>query len=113
MKNRSAPASTIVPILVYEDVGEALAWLCRAFGFAERLRVARDGVISHAQLVVAEGAIMSRTLPRRPGGRRWLPRFMVRSRFWQLQTIRSIPNPRISVWCQPSCGRSCATVDEM
>jgi uncharacterized glyoxalase superfamily protein PhnB len=58
VKNRSAPASTIVPILVYEDVGEALAWLCRAFGFAERLRVARDGVISHAQLVVAEGALM-------------------------------------------------------
>jgi uncharacterized glyoxalase superfamily protein PhnB len=47
-----------VPILVYEDVGEALDFLCRAFGFSERLRAERGGVISHAQLSVAEGAIM-------------------------------------------------------
>jgi len=56
--NRSAPAATIVPILIYEDVGQAIDWLCRAFGFTERLRVERDGVIGHAQLVFAEGAIM-------------------------------------------------------
>ena len=56
--NRSAPTATIVPILVYEDVGQAIDWLCRAFGFAERLRVERDGVIGHAQLTVGEGAIM-------------------------------------------------------
>ena len=58
VKNRSAPAVTIVPILIYEDVGEAIDWLCRAFGFTERLRAERDGVIGHAQLAVAEGAIM-------------------------------------------------------
>jgi uncharacterized glyoxalase superfamily protein PhnB len=56
--NRSAPSATVVPILVYEDVGHALDWLCRAFGFTERLRVERDGVIGHAQLSVGEGAIM-------------------------------------------------------
>ncbi|HJZ67287.1 MAG TPA: VOC family protein [Blastocatellia bacterium] len=56
--NRSAPTATVVPILVYEDVGKAIDWLCRTFGFAERLRFERDGVISHAQLAVAEGAIM-------------------------------------------------------
>ena len=56
--NRSAPAATIVPILIYEDVGQAIDWLCRAFGFTERLRAERDGVIGHAQLAVAEGAIM-------------------------------------------------------
>jgi uncharacterized glyoxalase superfamily protein PhnB len=56
--NRSAPTSTIVPILIYEDVGQAIDWLCRAFGFSERLRAERDGVIGHAQLAVAEGAIM-------------------------------------------------------
>jgi uncharacterized glyoxalase superfamily protein PhnB len=56
--NRSAPAATVVPILVYDDVAEAIDWLCRAFGFRERLRVERDGVVSHAQLSVAEGAIM-------------------------------------------------------
>jgi uncharacterized glyoxalase superfamily protein PhnB len=56
--NRSAPAATVVPILVYEDVGEAIEWLCRAFGFTERLRVERDGVIGHAQLAVGDGAVM-------------------------------------------------------
>jgi len=56
--NRSAPTATVVPILVHEDVGQAIDWLCRAFGFAERLRVERDGVIGHAQLTMAEGAIM-------------------------------------------------------
>jgi uncharacterized glyoxalase superfamily protein PhnB len=56
--NRSAPRATIVPILIYEDVGQAIAWLCRAFGFSERLRHERDGVVGHAQLEVAECAIM-------------------------------------------------------
>jgi uncharacterized glyoxalase superfamily protein PhnB len=58
MKNRSAPTATITPILIYEDVGQAIEWLCRAFGFMERLRAERDGVVSHAQLAVAEGGIM-------------------------------------------------------
>lgn len=57
--NRSAPAATIVPILIYEDVGQAIDWLCGAFGFTERLRAAGpDGTIGHAQLAFAEGAIM-------------------------------------------------------
>ncbi len=56
--NRSAPTATIVPIIIYEDVGQAIVWLCRAFAFTERLRAERDGVIGHAQLSVAEGAIM-------------------------------------------------------
>lgn len=59
MMNRSAPTATIVPILIYEDVGAALAWLCGAFGFVERLRVpGPGGAITHAQLTVREGAIM-------------------------------------------------------
>ena|ERR1700682_1936450 len=56
--NRSAPTATIVPILIYKDVGQAIDWLCRTFGFTERLRAERDGVIGHAQLAFAEGAIM-------------------------------------------------------
>lgn len=57
--NRSAPTATIVPILIYEDVGQAIDWLCGAFGFTERLRaVGRDGTIGHAQLAFADGAIM-------------------------------------------------------
>jgi len=69
--NRSAPSATVVPILIYEDVGEAIDWLCGAFGFIERLRAARrDGEISHAQLAVVEGAIMLG----RQGGEFRLPR---------------------------------------
>jgi len=56
--NQSAPAATVVPILVYADVVRAIDWLCEAFGFAERLRAERDGIVNHAQLVVADGAIM-------------------------------------------------------
>lgn len=55
--NRSAPRATVVPILVYEDVGTAVDWLCATFGFTERLRAAGPGgAISHAQLDIAAGA---------------------------------------------------------
>jgi uncharacterized glyoxalase superfamily protein PhnB len=56
--NRSAPAATVVPVVIYEDVAKAIDWLCAAFGFSERLRAERDGVVGHAQLAVREGAIM-------------------------------------------------------
>jgi uncharacterized glyoxalase superfamily protein PhnB len=57
--NRSAPKATVVPILVYEDVGKAIDWLCETFGFTERLRAGGPGgSISHAQLEIGEGAIM-------------------------------------------------------
>ena len=59
MVNRSAPTATVVPILIYEDVGKAIDWLCGAFGFTERLRfTSGDGTVFHAQLAMAEGAIM-------------------------------------------------------
>ena len=56
--NRSAPSATIVPILVYEDVGKALELLSRAFGFTERLRAEWGGSISHAQMDIGSGSIM-------------------------------------------------------
>ena len=56
--NRSAPAATVVPILVYEDVGRALEFLSAAFGFTERLRSERGGSISHAQMDIGDGSIM-------------------------------------------------------
>ncbi len=57
--NRSAPTATVVPVLIYDDVSEAIEWLCGAFGFAERLRApGPDGTITHAQLTVREGAVM-------------------------------------------------------
>ena len=56
--NRSAPTATIVPILVYEDVEAAIAWLRDTLGFTERLRAAHSGRVSHAQLAFREGAVM-------------------------------------------------------
>jgi len=56
--NQSAPAASVVPILIYADVARAIDWLSAAFGFKERLRAERQGIVGHAQLVVADGAIM-------------------------------------------------------
>jgi uncharacterized glyoxalase superfamily protein PhnB len=52
-ENRSMPACTVIPVLGYPDVGEAIDWLCRAFGFSLRLRIANH----RAQLNVGDGAI--------------------------------------------------------
>lgn len=51
---------TVTPYLLYEDVGEALAWLSNAFGFRERLRFTdEDGIVNHAEMTVGpDGAIM-------------------------------------------------------
>ena len=57
--NRSAPRTTVVPVLVYEDVGKAIDFLCNVFGFSERLRAgAPGGMVSHAQLTIGDGAVM-------------------------------------------------------
>ena len=57
--NRSAPRTTVVPVLVYEDVGRAIDWLCATFGFTERLRAGSPGGgIVHAQLEVGDCAVM-------------------------------------------------------
>ena len=49
----------MVPILVYEDVAKAIDWLCDTFGFTERLRAeGPGGSVAHAQLAIAEGAVM-------------------------------------------------------
>ena len=49
----------ITPYLYYEDVDTALSWLAGVFGFRERLRLTgQDGVITHAEMVFADGVIM-------------------------------------------------------
>lgn len=53
--NRSIPASTVVPVLVYPDVRAAVAWLEEAFDFAERVRIGED---HRAQLAVGDGAVI-------------------------------------------------------
>jgi uncharacterized glyoxalase superfamily protein PhnB len=50
---------TVAPYLMYEDATAALSWLCKAFGFRERLRYAEpDGRISHAELTLGDGVVM-------------------------------------------------------
>jgi uncharacterized glyoxalase superfamily protein PhnB len=52
--NRSMPSSTIIPVLHYADVPEAVAWLCRSFGFTVRLRIGGH----RAQLSVGDAAVV-------------------------------------------------------
>jgi len=56
--NRSMPAATVIPVLHYPDVPAAAAWLCRCFGFSERLRIGAHRVqlnVGDAAVVVAQG----------------------------------------------------------
>lgn len=53
--NRSLPDATVVPVLAYPDVAEAADWLCSAFGFAVRLRIADHRV----QLTYGDGAVVA------------------------------------------------------
>ena len=56
LTNRSAPPATVTPVLIYPDVRKAVAWLERAFGFGERVRIGED---HRAQLRVgADGSIV-------------------------------------------------------
>lgn len=58
-KNPPENMSRITPYLYYEDVASALAWLNRAFGFRERLRMpGPEGKITHAEMEFANGVIM-------------------------------------------------------
>lgn len=38
--NRSIPSATVIPVLSYTDINDAAKWLCTAFGFRVRLRIA-------------------------------------------------------------------------
>jgi len=40
--NRSIPSATVIPVLIYPDVREAVAWLTAAFGFSERVKIGED-----------------------------------------------------------------------
>lgn len=52
--NRSIPSSAIIPELAYADVRAGATWLCDAFGFKERLRIANHRI----QLTFGNGAIV-------------------------------------------------------
>src|SRR6185295_17398318 len=52
--NHSMPPSIIIPELAYPDVREAVDWLCRSFGFVERLRIGNH----RAQLLFGQGSVI-------------------------------------------------------
>jgi uncharacterized glyoxalase superfamily protein PhnB len=54
-ENRSIPAATVIPVLIYPDVRAAVAWLTAAFGFEERVRI---GEGHRSQLRVGDGAVI-------------------------------------------------------
>jgi uncharacterized glyoxalase superfamily protein PhnB len=59
MRNRSVPADTLLPHLVYEDVAAALAWLSSVFGFVEHYRYGEsDGRVAGAQMHLGDAWIM-------------------------------------------------------
>jgi uncharacterized glyoxalase superfamily protein PhnB len=60
--NRSMPEAVVIPVLTYPDVREAVDWLCRAFGFVERLRIGDH----RAQLTVGSGAVVVAGRPATP-----------------------------------------------
>jgi uncharacterized glyoxalase superfamily protein PhnB len=67
--NRSIPAATVIPVLIYPDVREAVAWLSEAFGFAERVQIGED---HRSQMRVGDGAVIigdvrGERRPPRPG----------------------------------------------
>lgn len=54
--NRSIPSAQVIPVLVYPDVREAVAWLEAAFGFTERVRIGED---HRSQLRYGDGAVIA------------------------------------------------------
>jgi uncharacterized glyoxalase superfamily protein PhnB len=53
--NRSIPSAGVIPVLVYPDVRQAVAWLQSAFGFTERVRI---GESHRSQLSAGDGAVI-------------------------------------------------------
>ncbi len=52
------PPGVFIPVLVYPDVPAAVVWLCKTFGFMERLRIGNHRVqltFNGGSMVAAEG----------------------------------------------------------
>jgi uncharacterized glyoxalase superfamily protein PhnB len=63
MRNRSVPADTVLPHVIYQDVANALEWLGRTFGFSEHYRYGEP--VSGAQVRLGNACIMLKAA--RPG----------------------------------------------
>ena len=55
LANRSIPSVTVIPVLYYPALDEAVAWLCDVVGFSERLRIGGHRV----QLTLGGGALVA------------------------------------------------------
>jgi uncharacterized glyoxalase superfamily protein PhnB len=53
--NRSIPSAVVIPVLIYPDVREAVAWLGAAFGFVERVQIGEN---HRSQLNVGDGGAL-------------------------------------------------------
>jgi uncharacterized glyoxalase superfamily protein PhnB len=49
------PSAEVIPVLIYPDVREAVAWLSAAFGFSERVQIGED---HRSQMRAGEGGII-------------------------------------------------------
>lgn len=58
LKNRSVPSETVLPHVVYQNLGEAIVWLSKAFNFEEHYRYG-DGPMG-AQLWAGAAVIQAR-----------------------------------------------------
>ncbi|HEY4259684.1 MAG TPA: VOC family protein [Schlesneria sp.] len=57
--NPSPPVGDVYPSLFYENAGEMIEWLCRAFGFAQRFVMrGPDDRIEHSELTCGAAVIM-------------------------------------------------------
>jgi len=55
----SETKNQIIPMLAYEDGTAAMDWLCKVFGFSEKIRMLDDnGKLAHGELVLGDGIIM-------------------------------------------------------
>lgn len=58
--NRSVPPCPVIPVLIYPDPSAAAEWLCAAFGFTVRLRIANHRIQMRAGegcFTIAEGNV--------------------------------------------------------
>jgi uncharacterized glyoxalase superfamily protein PhnB len=54
--NRSIPFATVIPVLVYPDVREAVDWLVATFGFEEKVWIPDN---HRCQMRVGDGAVIA------------------------------------------------------
>ena len=67
--NRSMPAATVIPVLIYPAVREAVEWLGAAFGFVERVQIGEGhrSQLSFDGGAVIVGDVRDERRPPRPG----------------------------------------------